>query len=52
MRAIIEAMYNDVDGVMPDDRKIQFYELYSPQMYRNGEMDKAEFDIYTNRNIR
>jgi hypothetical protein len=43
MRAIIEAMYNDVDGVMPDDRKNQFYELYSPQMYRNGEMDKAEF---------
>ena len=45
MRAIIEAMYNDVDGVMPDDRKNQFYELYSPQMYRNGEMDKAEFEF-------
>ena len=34
MRAIIEAMYNDVDGVMPDDRKKEFYELYSPQMYK------------------
>ena len=45
MRAIIEAMYNDVDGVMPDDRKNQFYELYSPQMYRNGEMDKAEYEF-------
>ena len=29
MRAIIEAMYNDTDGVMPDDRKKEFYELYS-----------------------
>ena len=44
-RAIIEAMYSDVDGVMPDDRKKEFYELYSPQMYRNGEMDKAEFEF-------
>ena len=42
MRAIIEAMYNDIDGVMPDDRKNEFYELYAPQMDRNGEMDKKE----------
>ena len=45
MRAIIEAMYNDTDGVMPDDRKNQFYQLYAPQMYRNGEMDKSEFEF-------
>ena len=45
MRAIIEAMYNDIDGVMPEDRKREFYELYAPQMYRNGEMDKSEFEF-------
>ena len=45
MRAIIEAMYNDTDGVMPDDRKKEFYELYSNQMYRNGDMDRAEFEF-------
>jgi len=45
MRAIIEAMYNDVDSVMPDDRKKEFYELYAPQMYRNGEMKKSEFEF-------
>ncbi len=45
MRAIIEAMYNDTNGVMPDDRKNQFYQLYAPQMYRNGEMDKSEFEF-------
>ncbi len=45
MRAIIEAMYNDTDGVMSDDRKKEFYELYSNQMYRNGDMDRAEFEF-------
>ena len=39
MRAIIEAMYNDIDGVMPEDRKREFYELYAPQMYMSGEME-------------
>jgi len=45
MRAIIEAMYNDMDGLMPEDRKKEFYELYAPQMYRNGEMEKPEFEF-------
>jgi hypothetical protein len=45
MRAIIEAMYNDIDGVMSEDRKKQFYELYAPQMYRNGDMDESEFNF-------
>ncbi len=30
---------------MPDDRKKEFYELYSNQMYRNGEMERAEFEL-------
>ena len=45
MRAIIEAMYNDTDGVMSEDRKKQFYELYAPQMYRNGDMNESEFNF-------
>jgi hypothetical protein len=45
MRAIIEAMYNDVDDIMPEDRKREFYELYAPQMYRSGEMEKPEFEF-------
>ena len=43
MRAIIEAMYNDIDDVMPEDRKREFYKLYAPQMLRKGEMDETEF---------
>jgi hypothetical protein len=38
-------MYNDIDGVMSEDRKKQFYELYAPQMYRNGDMDESEFNF-------
>ena len=45
MRAIIEAMYNDIEGVMPEDRKREFYELYAPQMYMSGEMEKPEFEF-------
>ena len=30
---------------MSDDRKKEFYELYAPQMYRNGEMKKSEFEF-------
>ena len=45
MRAIIEAMYKDIDGVMPEDRKREFYELYAPQMYMSGEMEKPEFEF-------
>jgi hypothetical protein len=43
MRAIIEAMYNDIDDVMPEDRKREFYQLYAPQMLQKGEMDETEF---------
>ena len=43
MRAIIEAMYNDIDDIMPEDRKREFYQLYAPQMLRKGEMDETEF---------
>jgi hypothetical protein len=30
---------------MSEDRKKQFYELYAPQMYRNGDMDESEFNF-------
>ena len=45
MRAIIEAMYNYIADVMPEDRKREFYELYAPQMYMSGEMEKPEFEF-------
>ena len=41
---ILNAMFNDVEGVMPDDRKMEFYKLYIPQLYERGEISKAEFE--------
>ena len=41
---ILNAMFNDVEGVMPDDRKMEFYRLYIPQLYERGEISKEEFE--------
>ena len=41
---ILNAMFNDVEGVMPDDRKMEFYRLYIPQLYERGEISKEQFE--------
>ena len=45
MMAIINAMMNDTDGVMPDDRKQEFYNLYLPQLRDNGEISEKEYNF-------
>ena len=45
MMAIINAMMNDIDGVMPDDRKQEFYNLYLPQLRDNGEISEKEYNF-------
>ena len=44
MMGIMNAMMNDVDGVMPEDRKMEFYKLYLPQIYQKGEISKKEYE--------
>ena len=44
MMGIMNAMMNDVDGVMPEDRKMEFYKLYLPQVYQKGEISKKEYE--------
>jgi hypothetical protein len=44
MMGIMNAMMNDVDGVMPEDRKMEFYKLYLPQLYQQGEISKKEYE--------
>jgi len=44
MMGIMNAMMNDVDGVMPEDRKMEFYKLYLPQVYQQGEISKKEYE--------
>jgi len=41
--AIMNAMMNDVDGVMPEDRKQEFYRLYLPQLRQSGEISETQY---------
>jgi hypothetical protein len=42
--AIVNAMINDTDGVMPDDRKQEFYRLFLPQLKESGEISETEYN--------
>ena len=41
---ILNAMFNDTDGAMSDDRKMEFYKLYIPQLYRRGEISEEVYE--------
>jgi hypothetical protein len=42
--AIMNAMMNDIDEVMPEDRKMEFYKLYLPQLRASGEISEKEYE--------
>jgi hypothetical protein len=42
--AIMNAMMNDIDEVMPEDRKMEFYKLYLPQLKASGEISENEYE--------
>jgi len=42
--AIMNAMMNDIDEVMPEDRKMEFYKLYLPQLRESGEISEKEYE--------
>jgi len=42
-RAMLNAMMNDIDEVMPEDRKMEFYRLLIPQLRKSGEMSDSEY---------
>jgi hypothetical protein len=42
--AIMNAMINDIDEVMPEDRKMEFYKLYLPQLRASGEISENEYE--------
>ena len=41
---ILNAMFNDTDGVMSDERKMEFYKLYIPQLYKRGEISEEVYE--------
>lgn len=42
-KAILNAMYNDVDDIMPQDRKEEFYRLFLPKLRERGEISEKEY---------
>ena len=44
MMGIMNAMMNDVEGVMPEDRKQEFYRLYLPQLRQSGEISETQYE--------
>jgi hypothetical protein len=42
-RAMLDAMMNDIDEVMPEDRKREFYKLLIPQLRKSGELSDSEY---------
>jgi hypothetical protein len=44
-KAMLNAMFNDVDDVMPQDRKEEFYRLLIPKLKNTGEISDNEYEM-------
>ena len=44
-KAMLNAMFNDVDDVMPQDRKEEFYRLLIPKLKNTGEISDKEYEM-------
>jgi hypothetical protein len=44
-KAMLNAMFNDVDDVMPQDRKEEFYRLLIPKLKNTGEISDNEYQM-------
>jgi hypothetical protein len=42
--AILNGLFNDVEGKVDEETKMQYYKLLIPQVYKNGEISKKEYD--------
>ena len=42
--AILNGLFNDVEGKIDEETKMQYYKLLIPQVYKNGEISKKEYD--------
>jgi hypothetical protein len=42
--AILNGLFNDVEDKIDEETKMQYYKLLIPQVYKNGEISKKEYD--------
>jgi hypothetical protein len=49
--SVLNALFADEEGIIPEDRKQQYYNLYINDLYRNGEMPRSDYDGYIEEGI-
>ena len=42
--AILNGLFNDVEGKIDEETKMQYYKILIPQVYKNGEISNKEYD--------
>jgi hypothetical protein len=49
--SVLNALFGDEEGIISEDRKQEYYNLYIPQLYRNGKMSKTDYEGYIEEGI-
>ena len=49
--AVLNALFADEEGLIPEDRKQDYYNLYINNLYRSGDMDRSDYDGYIEEGI-
>jgi len=49
--AVLNALFADEEGLIPEDRKQEYYNLYINNLYRSGDMNRSDYDGYIEEGI-
>ena len=49
--SVLNALFQDTAGIIPEDRKQEYYDLYIPQLYRSGDISRNEYEGYIEEGI-
>jgi len=49
--SVLNALFADEEGIIPEDRKQQYYNLYINDLYRSGEIPRSDYDGYIEEGI-
>ena len=49
--AVLNALFADEEGLIPEDRKQDYYNLYINNLYRSGDMKRSDYDGYIEEGI-
>jgi len=49
--SVLNALFADEEGIIPEDRKQEYYNLYINNLYRSGDMKRSDYDGYIEEGI-